>query len=316
MSADSRLAPVRKLDPATVLAAVNATARVDLDLVGLAPGGEVGAAYVRWPDGTEGVLSWRPGGADIDAVRRTADVLELVRSRGLPVPSYDLIVELPDDLGIAVVQERLPGVPAGSMATAGAGIRRSDVIRAMVELNERFAGLLATRPDVPPPALYLQHSGPGFCIHESLQTYDSRTRRLLGWIREVGRQEPATPSGDDLVHLDFHTGNVLVDSGGQITGVIDWDGIARGDRRFALVTMRFDLAVGTGPFGSAVPGERDTSDPATIRWLDTLLETSLAPETLRLYWAHMSLRMVDWAIRHYSAAEVEHWCGFAETRMD
>jgi aminoglycoside phosphotransferase (APT) family kinase protein len=109
-------------------------------------------------------------------------------------------------------------------------------------------------------------------------------------------------SGDDLVHLDFHPGNMLIDEAGELSGIVDWDGIGRGDRRFALVTLRFDAY-------SRLPGE-------SLGWFDELLDSVLEPEILRLYWAHMSLRLVDWAIRHHGAADVDRWLGFAETRVD
>lgn len=48
--------------------------------------------------------------------------------------------------------------------------------------------------------------------------------------------------------------------------------------------------------------------------VDELLAEELRPEELRWYWAHMSLRMVDWAIRHYTPADVDEWITFAERR--
>ena len=72
----------------------------------------------------------------------------------------------------------------------------------------------------PPIALYLRSSGPGFCLHEPLDGYDRRTRRLLDWVRAVGEQHD-TADGDDLVHVDFHPGNMLF-SGDRLTGVVDW----------------------------------------------------------------------------------------------
>jgi hypothetical protein len=32
-------------------------------------------------------------------------------------------------------------------------------------------------------------------------------------------------------------------------------------------------------------------------------------------WAHMSLRLTDWVIRHHTPAHVEHWLDLAEQRM-
>ncbi len=264
-----------------------------LTLVGRAPGGQVGAAYVRWPDGRDGVLTWLPEPVRAEAVRRTAEILALARASGLPVPAYDLVAELPGAL--AIVQERIPG-RAPTRATR-------KVVEAMVGLVNGFTGLLAARPDVEAPDLHLRASGPGFSLHRPLELYDDRTRRLLGWVREVGAAAPARMSGPDLVHLDFHPGNVLVDGSGAITGIVDWDGIGRGDRLFGLVTLRFAV---TNMNGGA----------ATARWLDGVLEDMLAPDLLRTYWAAMSMREVDWAIRHHTPADVERVLDLAETRMD
>ncbi|MEQ4204683.1 aminoglycoside phosphotransferase family protein [Actinopolymorpha sp. B9G3] len=291
---DAALAPVRRLEPDRLVALVNAHTDARLTLVGPAPGGQVGAAYVRWSDGREGVLTWLPDGP-VGQVRRTAEILALARERGLPVPVYDLIAEVPGAL--AIVQERLPGAPPSHPDRA--------LVEQLVELVEGFAGLLADRPDVERPDMWLRGSGPGFCLHRPLELHNVRTRRLLEWVRTVGASEPTTMTGDDLVHLDYHPGNVLVAGsmpagGGAITGIVDWDGIGRGDRRFCLVTLRFAMM----------------SDPTLGRWLDGLLDDLLDPATLRLYWAHMSLRQVDWAIRHFSPGDVEDWLDLAETRMD
>ncbi|WUJ71684.1 phosphotransferase [Kribbella soli] len=279
-------APVAKLDAEQLLLEVNERSGAGLTFVGRAAEGQVGAGFVRWPDGREGVLT--RGFGSLDDLRRTARVLDAARSDGLPVPQYQLLTEVTD--GVGVVQERLPGRPPEVIDRA--------LLEAMIALTDRFAGLAA---DLPVPSMYLLESGPGFCLHESLQRYDDRTRRLLDWVREVGRDEPSGMAGDDLVHLDFHTGNVLVDEHGQLTGIVDWDGIGRGDRHFGLVTLRFDAE-------SRLPA-------ANLDWFDNLLDTTLAPAVLRLYWAHMSLRLVDWSIRHHTPTDTTHWLDFAETRM-
>lgn len=63
---------------------------------------------------------------------------------------------------------------------------------------------------------------------------------------------------------------------GVITGVVDWVGAAPGDRRFDLISV---------PTPSSIRSTEDILRPAR---------------------AHMSLRMVDWAIRHFSPIDVEH----------
>ncbi|NBE98297.1 aminoglycoside phosphotransferase [Nonomuraea sp. KC401] len=238
---------------------------VPLTYDGPCHGGEVGAAYVRWPDGHRSVLTRGPDVSELPAVARAA---------GVPAPAYEL-VHPP-----VVVQELLPGGPAR--------VPTAETVRSMIEINRRCRGVLAGRTDLPGLPLYLREDGPGFCLHGPLRAYDGRTRRLLGEVEEIGRAFPDVLQGDDLVHVDFHPENVLVDARGTVTGVIDWDGAARGDGDFDLVTLRFDLA-GRAPH--LLPGVPDTLTPVC--------------------WAHMALRLVDWAIRHHSASDVTHWLDLA-----
>jgi aminoglycoside phosphotransferase (APT) family kinase protein len=179
----------------------------------------------------------------------------------------------------------------------------------MIGLTDRAGGLLAGRADVPAVQLYLLRSGPGFCVHQSLAQYDGRTRMLLDLVRRIGSEHATTLAGDDLVHADFRPGNVLVDRTGAITGVVGWDGAGRGDRRFDLVTLRFDMAL-----PGADQRERSARQ-AAARWLDARLDDLLDPALLRVYWAHMSLRLVDRAIRHHGPDDVDRWLTVAAARL-
>jgi aminoglycoside phosphotransferase (APT) family kinase protein len=230
-----------------------------------------------------------------------ADVLAMVRSSGLPVPRHDLVVELADGT-VAVVQERLPG----------AHVARADVavIDAMVAINEQFAGLLTDRPDVPTPHLYLRGSGPVFPRHETLEGYSDRSRRLLGRIREVGSYEPNEMVGDDLVHTDFTVPNILFDESGQITGVVDW-GVARGDRRFGLVKLLFDLTWDA----SSADGGLQNVQPGAIDRVNEVLEKTLEPDILQMYWAHWALTMLHWTIRAGDPAVIELHLELGERRL-
>lgn len=288
--------PVPRLDPARLIAALAAQHGIRLDLIGTAAEGEVGAAYVRWPDGRDGVLTTVGESDDATGarLRQTADVLDLARTHGLPVPRYDLVAAVTEPAAHLVVQQRLPGTPPVTVDIA--------LLDRMVAETERWAGLLADLPAEPLP-LYLTESGPGFCLHESLDRYDRRTRRLLGMVREIGRSGPDVITGDDLVHLDFHAGNLLVDPAGRITGIVDWDGWARGDRRFALVVLAYDL-------------RWRRSDPAVRARLDELINLTVPPDRRRRYDASLSLRQVDWSIRHHGPAEVDFWLDVAADRLD
>jgi hypothetical protein len=296
MTHHSPIPPVRRLDPHAAIAQVNAETGAGLAFAGMASGGQVGAAFVRWPDGREGVLTI--GGDDIASAELTTATMNLAREKGIPCPHYDLIHHAGQST--IIIQQRLPGLPPTRITR--------NLVRQMVGLNERFAGVLEGQPGVPALDLFLTHSGPGFCIHESLERHDDSTRRLLDWVRQVGRDFTGM-TGTDLVHADFHPGNVLVDESGTITGIVDWDSAARGDRRFALVTLAFDL--GWGIVSS--PGNRDLH-ASDLDWLLSLVD-SIEQPLRRAYWAHMSLRLVDWSIRHHTAVEVTHYLDFAATRM-
>ncbi|MGA8115919.1 MAG: aminoglycoside phosphotransferase family protein [Actinocatenispora sp.] len=282
---DPRWSPVSKLDAEWLVGQVRAATGVALRYEGPCPGGAVGAGYVRWPDGRPAVLTVMPG-VDRQRVDAIRDMLALARAHDVPVPEYQLVVEVPGAL--AVLQERLPGAITEELDCPLAD--------RMVALNERFRGVLAGT-DHAHAELFLDRSGPGFCLHEPLAGYDARTARVLDRILEIGRAVPPRMTGDDLVHTDFHQQNVLVDADRAITGVIDWDGAYRGDRRFALVVLRFAVSPG---------------DTVLAGHLDGLLADRLSPDELRPYWAHMSLRMVDWSIRHLTADHVTHYVELAD----
>jgi len=252
-------------------------------------GETAGAAYVRWPDGRLSVVTQ----ATVSArrMRQTAEVLELARSRGLPVPRHELTVEL-DGGVVAVVQQRLPGDRASRVD--------ADIVDALVEVNDRFAGLLADRPDVPIPPLNLWRSDAVDPGHEWVARYSGRSRRLLRRIREIGAASPEMTE-TDLVHPDFTVPNVLFNDG-RVTGVVDWNsGAARGDRHFALVKLLFDL---TWDAASPGGGQQHVQVDATDR-LQTLLHQTVAPDLLRLYWAHWTLTMLSWTIPSGDPAAVD-----------
>ncbi len=216
-------------------------------------------------------------------------MIEALREVGYPAPRIELAVQL--DNGVALLQELLPGSKIDHVT--------SGLLNHALALNDLQAGVLAQRSRVRPIDLHLLEDGPGFCLHGPLREHSRRSARLDRWIREVGGEHPLALLGDDAVHFDFHLGNLLADAD-RVTGVIDWDGAGRGDRRFDLVTLRFGLRP-----KSVAPG--------VVGHLAEILD-AMAPEILRPAWAHMSLRMTDWAIRHFTPGEVEQWLDLAELR--
>jgi Phosphotransferase enzyme family len=285
---------VRRMDASALLRAVHAAGGPTLAVLEPLSGGEVGAWLVRWPDGHHGVLTWfQPPdpGQPKDQLARLQELQAIARGAGLPVPRYEAVIDI-GALGAAVLQERAPGGPPVAIT--------SDLVDSLLAMAEVRRGLLNATPyaAVPMP-LYLASSGPGFCMHEPLRSYSARSRALLERI------ETLAPPGDhviaeDLVHLDYHLGNVLVspDDPGAVTGIVDWDGARAGPIALDLAILAFDLT-------------RRSPGPLQERVEHHLIATT-EPGVADMAWAHASLRLVDWSIRHYGPREIEHWLAVSE----
>ncbi|GLY14071.1 hypothetical protein Kisp01_10870 [Kineosporia sp. NBRC 101677] len=280
-----------KLDAEGLAARLRIEHGVRLEVEGPCAGGEVGAAFVRWePVGgrrRRSVLKWQPHSRLQDLRAGPLAVQESARAAGLPVPAVEFAAQVGH--AVVMVQELMPGAPVDRFDAA--------LLGQALQLNARQAGLLRHHPNVPPVHLYLAEDGPGYCLHEPLRQHSARGAALERRIAAT----PADPTmaGDDVVHLDFHPGNLLA-SNGIITGVVDWDGAARGHRAFDLVTLRFGL--------------NNRADPEVTSRLDDVLD-QVPTDVLNPAWAHMSLRMSDWAIRHHAPAEVQQWFDLAEQRL-
>src|SRR5262249_11826260 len=137
-------------------------------------------------------------------------------------------------------------------------------------LNDLAAGRLAGHPGIPAVRLYLTSDGPGFCLHQPLREHSARTKALERWIAKVRASHSGQPSGQDAAHCDYQPSNILAEDG-RITGVVDWDGAGRGDRRLDLVTLRFGI-------------HAFTAEPAVVRRLDQILD-GIPPDELAPLWA-------------------------------
>jgi hypothetical protein len=263
---------------------------IRLAVEGPCAGGQVGAAYVRWPDGHTGVLKWRPD-FTVDELRSgPLTVAGRLRTLGYPAPATELTAQIGH--AVVMVQELLPGTKIDHL-----DVHHFDHLIGVLRIQ---ANALADCGDVPAYPLYLRDDGPGYCLHEPLRQFSRRTAALERRISRCGAEHPGRLPGNDAVHGDFHPGNILAAHGG-ITGVVDWDGAARGDHRFDLVVLRFGI-------------HPDRADPAVVERLDGLLD-AMPEEILRPAWAHMSLRMTDWAIRHFPSGEVGQWLDLAGQRI-
>ena len=280
------------MDAGSLVEVVNERCGYGLTLVGEAEHGETsGAVYVRWPDGTEGVITRT--NMPLERMQQTAEVVESLRRKGLPVPRQEPVPLDDEYWTVLVLQERVPGSPTK--------VANAAVIEAMLAMNEHFTDALVDRPDVPLRQLWLQRSNPDYPRHELLASYDSRTRRMLDMIRAAGCDGPDELAGDDLVHPDYTPPNVLFDKTGQISGVVDWNGgVARGDRCFALVGLRADLTLGAWMRANHPKVQQEAIDR-----LDDYLAGALDPSLMRRYWAHCTLHRLHWTITFNDAQAID-----------
>jgi aminoglycoside phosphotransferase (APT) family kinase protein len=287
-------APVR-FSPAPVIADLNELTGAQLHFVEMAVDGDSGgAAFVEWPDGRPGVLTRPP--VSLADMQLAADVLAMASSAGLPVPRQELVVELTD--GPAVVQERMPGRPHPRVDAAA--------IDAMVSVNDRFADILRGRSDVPVARMRDDRA------YEYVAAHSDRTRRIIQRIREIDDEIPNEMTGEDLVHLDYARGNVLFDETGRVTAVVDWNcGVARGDRNFALVSLRSDLE-----WREQSPENRAGIDDSAVERLDQILDERIEPVLLRKYWAFWTMQKLPAAIWRNELDVLDVFLRLGEERLD
>ena len=218
---------------------------------------------------------------------RSMTVLERLWSMGHPAPHYEQVVDLGDLL--VIIQTEAQGVPPTR-------ITRSLVDRLLELLSDR-ASLMGEDSDAGPLSLYLLEEGPS---HDSLRKYSDRTRQVLDWIRGVGDFYGDTLAGPGAVHFDYQPGNVLVHPNrpDEVTAIVDWGGAVASSGGFDMVTLAWSS------FG---PVEREVGvDDYLWRLVRQLPEPILVPS-----WAHLSLRLIYWAIRNRPES-LGHWLQVSE----
>lgn len=246
-------------------------------LEGRAPGGESGGAwFATAADGEPVLLKWFAGQGMADRYAVLLPALDVLRSRGVPVPEYRFVRAV--DAWTLSAQQVLPG---RSFPTAPPAL-----VDRMIECVCAAAGIVGPQPAPARPGWgelvihTLTVGEDGWAQHDSLRAHSDRARRIIEFVESVGTDADAgwfPTSG--LVHFDLHTDNVLALDDGTLTGIVDWEGARAGDHLYDLVAYAFDL---------------DGHGQQIWDRVEPLVE----PHVLRAYVAHMTLRRTDWAIRH------------------
>lgn len=149
---------------------------------------------------------------------------ELLRAEGYPAPRY--VLARP---GLSV-QEELPGETLPDWQPLADGIAGR-----AIELNEQLPGKRV--PNAPPWLERLRSEILVGHYYVDLAYVHRHSPELLDRCRNaLARAERDLVDPGDLVHWDYTTSNILAVDG-EITAVVDWDGVCNGDRLFDLVTL-------------------------------------------------------------------------------
>jgi aminoglycoside phosphotransferase (APT) family kinase protein len=245
--------------------------------------GESGAWKVQDTGGARYVLKTHPDSprlAQSESVQATTDFL---RNTGYPIPRH--IAQGSCAAGAWQLIEWLPGRSHQPLTTS--------TFQQVIELNDLQRDLAINQNPawIDEMVSSVLNGCDGYCEVDTLRQHSERTRDLLqtlqSWAENARHVEV---NGTDIVHYDFHPGNILI-ADGSITGVIDWTGSCSGDAAFDLCTLLFYCY-----------DEQPWSDGLKREILDRTEK-----RTLRLYLSHMILRQVDWSIRHHNPSTVDHY---------
>ena len=256
--------------------------------MGLLSGGETGAHEVRGgPDAERIVLKWETDPDSQTLRREGVELTERLRTEaGWPVPQQRTSrprvacsccsLLCPDTRSASSRPEwrtscsRLHGRRL-DLGEDGAGDRWAQrLVRTLVE------------------------GGRTYCLHESLRGYDARTAALVEEIEAFGaRVDPEDFRARDIIHWDFHLGNLLAQEG-RLSAVVDTDFCAIGDAAFDLVAL-------------ALSSSTVTCASGLRRHLFRLALEPLPSVRRTAYLGHLFIRVLDWPIRRGSDVEVEHW---------
>jgi hypothetical protein len=260
--------------------------------VGQLSGGETGAHEFIGPDDQPIVVKWETT-SDGRIFRGEAVALsERLRCQaGWPVPTESAV---DSDQIRFIIQEFMPGAPPTTIDHR--------LVEQLLDLHSRRLGLAEPHDPIRWPMnliTTLAVGGNGYCRHESFRRYDTRTRSLIERIEAFGGSLNVEDFvGQDVVHWDFHPGNLLVDAGG-LSAVVDTDFAIVGDAAFDLVMLAL-----TSLSLTCEPGVRSRLFAGAFDQLDEV--------RAQAYLGHLFVRLIDWPIRRDSPGEVEFWLARAD----
>ncbi|HUA34410.1 MAG TPA: aminoglycoside phosphotransferase family protein [Candidatus Binataceae bacterium] len=268
-----------------LIRSINHARDVEYTLVERANSGESGAWIIVDPAERRFILK---AGSGVEfRPKVAADITKTLRSLDYPAPQYELIGSFEEDR--YAIQELMPGARLLDRELT------PQIISRLVELTRIQRGR-SDSPNAQWKAELKRSLTEGFqdyCRLDALREDSPDFLQFLQGIVEANLDAPHP--ANDIVHWDFHQGNILVE-GNRVTGVVDWDGVRTGDASFDLATLLFYLY----PHPEVRKPFHD----------EALAHSSRG--AFQIYLAHMIIRQLDWSIRNHPPPTLAYFRGIAD----
>jgi aminoglycoside phosphotransferase (APT) family kinase protein len=249
--------------------------------------GSIGGTHGTWlleeKGGGRAVLKRGRLPAHLEGMVRLDAIIEHVRARGYPTPRF-LHYGADADGRRYTVQELAPGRPLGTLSP--------ETTEVMLELNARHADMhIPTTQDWARYVYATVYEGDlGWA--EMMRTHSRETAVLWDAFRVTAAPYRAVKLwDDDLVHSDFHEGQVLMEDG-RVSAVVDFENAGKGSRVQDLMTLLmyayFDDLVGKPIIGA---------EEVRRRLWDYALDVR-GPGEMVICTASSIIGMVEWSVRH------------------
>lgn len=215
-------------------------------------GGAFGAFHIETAAGADAVLKVLPDWAEfaVDRVRAAVDIVHRLIADGYPAPRFldvgtinGTVYSMQEYVDAHVPQRLPPTAPAVllDLCRRHEAAAPSDTTWG-TELIARIARVEELRPD----------------------TVDKGIHDIIDHTLEIAATADATVfRTNDVVHGDFHPGNVLMQSD-AITAIIDWEAAEPGDSRADLLRMYGALASWSHPGSTIFRAELDRTTPPEV----------------------------------------------------
>lgn len=249
-------------------------------------GGEFGAFGIQTGTGAPGVLKLLPAWPELalSKVRSAAALVDLLISRGYPAPRFLDVGQVGGT--VYTVQEYVDGLVCVNLPGA--------TFAELLQLWRRQQGLLPSGAGTNWGIDLIARANRG----EELRAKTKDTRALAVLDRALEAAHAADPTifrTIDVVHGDYHPGNVLV-RGGQVAAVIDWETAQAGDSRADLLRMYAVAATWQEPGSAVVDLYRHELDATTPPEIWRPMAAELTVHHLR-YGLLAKPSQLDWVLR-------------------